>query len=322
MAQKPLGLTPKQLELRRGVMGGTDAAAIFGVSRYKNAWDVWSEKVEGPEPRGEPGEDAAWGLLLEPVIRAEYARRTGLSTRKPARLIRNVDRRWQAGHLDGLAGDGVLEIKVRWSHRGWGDPGSDEIPPEVRVQVEHYLAVTGRPWADVAVLFGGQRLETFRVEASSDAIGYLTEEEAAWWQRHVVEREPPEIDGSASAERALRRRYPTDDGSVATIGQSAIVSEYLSARRATADAERREAALKQTIMATMETATKLLAPDATITWSQATDSEKVDWKSYAAHLEGLLNGQAEGVRDIYTTKVAGSRRFTVRETTSRREIAE
>jgi len=50
----------------------------------------------------------------------------------------------------------LVEIKTARSADGWGEAGTDEVPQEYLIQVQHYLAVTALPVADVAVLFGGQ----------------------------------------------------------------------------------------------------------------------------------------------------------------------
>lgn len=300
-AQVPHGLTSKQLELRRGVMGGTDATAILGLSRYKTAWDVYAEKRGEAAPAGEMSEDALWGILLEPVIRAEYRRRTDIAVRKPSHLIRSRQHRWQAGHLDGTADDRLLEVKVR-SYPGneWGEPGSDEIPADVKSQVEHYLAVTGLPRADIAVLFRGARMEIYTVWATL-LLADLTAEEGEWWAKHIVAGEQPDWDGSGAAAGVLRRRHPHDNGIslVALPHQSPILDE-LAAVRATKDvAAQREAELKQVIQSVMGDASELLSPDMKITWKRTRDGRPVvDWEAYAHDLEGLVEQTALGALPV------------------------
>ncbi len=328
--QQPHGLTPKQLELRRGVLGGTDATAILGLSRYRTAWDVYTEKIGAVPPSGEMSEDARWGVLLEPVIRAEYRRRTDSPVVKPRRLIRARGRRWQAGHLDGLADDRLLEVKVRsWPGNAWGDEGTDEVPADVKAQVEHYLAVTGLPFADIAVLFRGQRLAIYRINASP-LLEDLTAEEQEWWQRHVVQGEQPDWDGSPGASRFLRQRHPQDDGVslVALPHHSAVLEEFATVRQQREALEAREAALIQQIQSVMGEASELLSPDMKITWRRSKDGKPVvDWESYAHDLEGLVEQVALGAlpvgMDPLETRSTlkglhtgpgrpGSRRFTVK----------
>jgi predicted phage-related endonuclease len=70
-------IVPNRWESRRGrVVGGTDAAAIAGLSRYADAFDVWL-RLKG---RAEPLEETTpmrWGTRLEPAIRTAFEEDTG-----------------------------------------------------------------------------------------------------------------------------------------------------------------------------------------------------------------------------------------------------
>ncbi len=299
------GLTPKQLELRRSVLGGTDAAAILGVSRYRTAWDVYADKAGWAAPSGEMSEDALWGLILEEPIREEYARRAAIEVRKPVRLVRHPERRWQAGHLDGRAADRGLEIKTRsWQDDEWGEPGSDEIPADVRTQVEHYLAVTGLPRFDVAVLFRGSRLAIYTVEADPAFLADLSAEEEEWWNAHVVEGREPPMDGDPRTTAILRRRWPADSGRklVALPHQYPLIEGYAHARERRIFYERQEELHQQQIMAVMEDAAELapeatnvlLTPELRFTYRRGKDWIETDWEGYAHDLNGLIEQMATG----------------------------
>lgn len=296
MADPKVGqLTPKQLELRRTVLGGTDAAAIMGLSRYRSAWDVWAEKMGYAQPEGDMSEDALWGLLLEPIILAEYARREDLAVHKPKRLIRHPTRRWQGAHLDGRAKDRIVDVKVRASERGWGEPGTDEIPPEVKMQILHYGAVTGAPRLDVAVLFRGQRMEVYTVLPTPEVLNDLTGEEADWWQAHVLAGEPPPYDGDPKTTAALRARYPRSRSREMVVlpAQYGLITDYRHNLRRAAFYTKQAEQLQQTLMAAMEDADVLLAPDMRITWRSHT-KRSTAWKQYAQGLEELVRQMAEG----------------------------
>lgn len=332
MTEQPrLGLTAKQLEQHRTVLGGTDAAAVFGVSRYRDAWDVYVEKHGLLVPSHEQSEDATWGLLLEPVIRAEYRRRTDTEMFKPRALLRHPERRWQAGHLDGIADSALLEIKVRrFQSAGWGEPGTDEVPADVKTQVLHYLVVTGLSRADIAVLFAGQRLAVYTIHADPAFLSEFSAEEEDWWDRHIVRGEQPEFDGSAGGGRYLRATYPRDSGRtlVALPHQYPLLRGLADATRKRKFYEGQEEALKQNIEASMEDASTLLSPDMKITWKRSKDGKPViDWESYALDLEKLVEQvaldrlsikmdpleQRDLLKAVHTNPgKAGSRRMLVR----------
>jgi len=259
-----------------------------------------------------------WGLLLEPVVRARFEIETGRRLRVPKRLTRRKDLPWQAGHLDGLDDDIVYEGKTARTDFGWGEPGSDDIPPHHKAQVWHYMAVANRRRAEVAVLIGGQDFRRYALEWD-DSIDDLTAEEQDFRESHILPRIPPEFDGSPGANRWLRSQHPTDDGSdlVAMPEQYGLLADFVNARHRRKIWEAQEERLKQAVMGAMGDASRLLSPMVRVTYALAKDKVQTDWKSYTAHMEGLLRKMGEDDEDIeatrglYTSTEPGSRRFNV-----------
>ena len=65
------------LALRKNGIGGSDAAAVCGISHYKSPVELWMEKTDRMKPR-EAGESAYWGTVLESIVREEFSKRTGI----------------------------------------------------------------------------------------------------------------------------------------------------------------------------------------------------------------------------------------------------
>lgn len=177
-------------ERRRGV-GGSDVAAILGLSPYRTPLDVFRDKrgdlVDQPE-----NAPMRWGNLLEPVVRQEYSDVTGREVLMPDRMLAHGTHEFMLANLDGYTADGrVVEIKTARTGNDWGEPGTDEIPQAYLFQVQHYMAVTGFAVADVAVLIGGSDFRLYEVEADPELHEMLIDAEAAFWRR-VVENDPPE----------------------------------------------------------------------------------------------------------------------------------
>jgi putative phage-type endonuclease len=182
-------------ERRRTGLGGSDAAAALGISPWRTPYDLWLEKTAADAPRPPPTEPMRWGVLLEPLIRAEYSRRTGRNVRVFPDTLRHPSHDWMIAHLDGRVGDGnilnrILEVKTARDGRGWGEPGSDGIPLHYLVQVHHYLIVSGAQIADLAVLIGGSDFRIYTVRADETIARQLVEREAEFWHQ-VERREPP-----------------------------------------------------------------------------------------------------------------------------------
>jgi putative phage-type endonuclease len=178
------------LERRKGI-GGSDAAAVLGLSKWKTPLQVYLEK-RGELVSTPDNESMLWGRALEPVIRQQYAERTGRVVRVPESIITHQKYAFMIANLDGVTDDlRVVEVKTARSGQDWGEPGSDEVPQSYLLQVQHYMAVTGLKVADIAVLIGGSDFRIYEVLADQELQDMLIAGEAEFWQR-VVDCNPPE----------------------------------------------------------------------------------------------------------------------------------
>lgn len=224
-------------ERRRGI-GGSDAAAVVGLSKWTSPYELWMSKTGRDTGDDESGEAALWGTLLEPVVRDEVARRLGVDIVTVPHILAHEHRPWQIVNLDGdiPALDAIYEGKTanQWLADDWAD---DQVPEAYLLQVQHALAVTGRARAVCAVLIGGQRLEIRTVERDQALIDQLISLEAEFWA--LVESDtPPQIDGSKASTSLLTRLHPTADGTVRTLdGQDLAEVELLIEQRAAISAD-------------------------------------------------------------------------------------
>jgi putative phage-type endonuclease len=183
------------LEARRTGIGGSDVAAILGLSKWKTPLQVYQEK-RGELPPQDDNAAMRWGRYLEPVVRQAYADETGREVRLPTELIRHPVYEHMIANLDGVAGGAtepmrIFEAKTARSADGWGEPGSDQVPQAYLLQVQHYMEVTGVAVADVAVLIGGSDFRLYEVPADRELQEMLIDAEADFWSR-VQRAEPPE----------------------------------------------------------------------------------------------------------------------------------
>lgn len=203
------------LAVRRSAIGASEAPIILGVSPYKRPVQLFTEKLGLTEP--EPQTEAqAWGLLLEPAIATRYTQETGHTLRDPGRytLRRSRTVPWMVATLDreivkadGQSVPAPLELKKR----GWAKDGEwDEAPPpDVLVQVQHQLAVTGWQWAAVAVLIGGREFRRFVVPRHEVFIKKLLVAEHKFMEQ-LRTKTLPAIDASEKTREALRALYPRE----------------------------------------------------------------------------------------------------------------
>ena len=183
-------------DARRTGIGGSDVAAILGLSKWKTPLQVYQEK-RGELLSDQPDNDAMrWGRYLEPVVRQAYADATGHEVRVLDQMVRHPRYDFMLANLDGyvLPHNGprrVFEAKTARAADGWGKPGSDQVPQQYLLQVQHYLAVTGFVVADVAVLIGGSDFRIYEVPEDRELQDMLCDACAEFWER-VQRGQPPE----------------------------------------------------------------------------------------------------------------------------------
>lgn len=84
----------------RGI-GGSDVSILAGINRYKSAYQLWLEKTGQAEPEQADSEYAYFGTLLEPVVRKEFTKRTGIKVRQKHMLLRSSEYPFMIADLHG-----------------------------------------------------------------------------------------------------------------------------------------------------------------------------------------------------------------------------
>ena len=201
------------LEVRRHGIGGSDVAAMMGLSPYRTPYETWAEKsglIESPDISDKPS--VMWGNILEPVIGEHYkSLHPDRTVKRLNAVCRSKERPWAQASLDYEVKDpdlgwGILEIKTAGARSA--DQWDEGVPLYYLTQVTHYMSVTGRPFADVAVLIGGNDYREYRVMRDEDDIRAVDEAVDAFWKR-VENGDAPDVGGSATESQALFRQFGT-----------------------------------------------------------------------------------------------------------------
>lgn len=191
-----MSLTPQQIAERQTGIGGSDAPAALGLSTWGSAIELYGEKRgELVRPSLDDRPWIRWGQLLEPVIRQQYAERTGRTVRLPTETLRHPKWRFMVAHPDGVVAEERrgYEGKIAVTGEGWGEPGTDQVPQPYTIQVQHYMVVMELDIFDLAVLIGNCDFRIYEIPADRELQEMIIEGEAAFWSR--VERgEPPPPD--------------------------------------------------------------------------------------------------------------------------------
>ena len=297
------------LEVRKGGIGSSDAAAAVGLSPYKSQLELWMEKT-GRSPGFQPsGQDdpTYWGTLLEPYVASEYAKRTGRKVRKVNAVLQHPTFSFMLANIDrevvGCPEVQILECKTagEFGARLW----RDGVPEYVQLQVQHQLAVTGKDAADVAVLLCGQKLEIHRIERDEELISRLMFLESSFWE-YVVQERPPRADGTESSAKALRNLYQGNDSAVdfsENVDLSKTFDELVVLKSEVEAKEKLVEGLKQSLQEAMGDASRAIFSSGEVKFKRSKDGTSVDYKRLAEEHPELLAK--------YAVTRPGSRRFVI-----------
>lgn len=215
-----MSLTEAQLEERRSGVGGSDAAVVMNLNPFKDVYELYLDK-RGEAPPEDPEflkESRYWGSVLEEPVANRYAEETGYKIQRSNQLIRSKKHPFMIANIDRrVVGQDMrigFEAKTQAYPDGWGESGSEEIPPYIMLQCQHYLAVTEYDMWDLAVLIGNRDYRQYRIAPIPDIIEQLIEAETEFWDR-VENGVPPEPNWqSAATTRMVRKLYPGTNGQV------------------------------------------------------------------------------------------------------------
>ena len=206
------------LEQRKKGIGGSDVAAIMGLSPWKSPLEVWMEKTgRMSAPDLSDKESVAMGTELEGDVLEMYRRRHPESrVQRVNAILTSADRPWAQASLDGITRDpelgwGVLEIKTGSKNSEW----AEGVPLHYLTQVTHYLSVTGYPFADVAALVGdfGLHYHEYRVMRDEEDLQSVVESVDEFWTDYVEKDSmPPYVSALPSEAKALYEIYKHSDG--------------------------------------------------------------------------------------------------------------
>jgi putative phage-type endonuclease len=302
------------LAARRSGIGGSDAPAVLGVSRYRTALDVFDDKCGIAQPQPD-NEKMLWGRMLEPVILARYAEVTGRELMRPATehgIARSSRAPWLICTPDAYTRDGRnVQAKTAGSDDGWGEPGTDQMPDDYLVQCQHEMLVLGLVVTDVPVLFRGSDFRIYTVRADAEFQEGMFEVESAFW-RGVEAREPPPPQSTSEAALLASRLRSVPPGRQATDAELLLLAERARLLSQAAEIEAEVDRVTDLLKVAIGDAEALIGADGkpAVTWKSSRDSTTTDWAALAGELLAALpDVERERLLSLYQSTNPGSRRF-------------
>ena len=242
---------PDWLAQRRKSIGGSDAAAIVGLSQYATPYTVWADKT-GRLPEQEDNEAMRQGRDLEEYVAERWMEVTGKTVRRSNAMLYNSSYPFAHADIDRtVVGENAgLECKTT-STLNLRQFKNVEFPEKYYAQCVHYLAVTGAARWYLAVLVYGRGFFTFTLERDQTEIDALMDAERTFWK--LVEQDtPPTLDGLEPTGAALQSLYPISRGEgIHLFGREHLLSRYFELQSKKKEVLEKISAIENTIKADM-----------------------------------------------------------------------
>lgn len=267
-------MTNIPLSERSRWVGGSEVAALFGVSPFTTRWQLYREKRGELAPENlDNNERVMAGRYLEPAIAGWAGEKWAWPIAKVSAYIphpsvpqfgvsldfRDETTGWP---VEIKNQDGAI-FRDRWETEG------DEIvsaPAYYLIQVQAQIACTGADGGWLLACVGGNRLVRLEVERNDDFIARMEEEVDAFW-RAVRNGREPALDFGKDVD-AMSRLWRSSRGDVVDLQADneipAACAEYLTAKKAEKDAKERAEFWKGVILEKIQDAPGAIANGFTI----------------------------------------------------------
>ncbi|MFJ3597937.1 YqaJ viral recombinase family protein [Streptomyces sp. NPDC090126] len=234
---------------RANGIGGSEIAAVMGISPHESRFSLWHRK-QGLIAPVEESEEMFWGKVHEPAICRRFAQLHPEFAVDISPTYAAADRPWQIANPDRLIVPApgadhpveIVEAKTARDDHGWGKASTDDIPVHYRAQALWYLDVLQVSRCHVVVLIAGSEYREYVVDYDeTDALAMR--EAGAEFMRTIRRHERPDIDGHAATFQTIKALPEGQDDIDIEVSQ-ADRDRYFAALDAAkaADAEKRAAA--------------------------------------------------------------------------------
>ena len=215
--------SPAWHDQRRTALGGSEIAAVLGLSPFESTFALWHRKAGLAAPV-EDKPEMEWGRRLETAIRQKW-----LDDHAPD--AGHTDGEWASEHQPGVVYlrdgwklaspdwtvqqyDGYelrpIEVKHPLYDDGWGPSGSDQVPLYYLCQARWYLHVLNLQVCHFAVLIGGCDYREYTV-VQDDADVQLMVDAGRRFLDGLASGARPPIDGSDATYQVVRALHPEID---------------------------------------------------------------------------------------------------------------
>lgn len=277
----------KWLALRREGVGGSDIAAIMGISPWRTPLGVYCEKRDLIK-RAPTNEAMLFGTKMEPVLREWAGETISEQSQQPTSVFsspymyRSSEYAFMLANIDGVAVREDLAyagVELKTVDRSKAKEWEDGVPDYYEAQVQWYMGITGLAAWYVFALIGKQQ-KLFIVAADAEKINAQRSAAKKFWIEYVLGEKMPPATGEDTD--TLLKLFP--DATEQMIRDDAFESEvkqYLTlGAEASAIAQSRDT-IKAKIEEKLGSSLALLSGKYKVSWSRF-DVSRIDGKKLKA----------------------------------------
>lgn len=269
------------LKVRKLGLGGSDMAAVLGLSPWRSPIDVWLDKTSDTVEEKE-SEPMYWGNVLEEVVAQEFAKRSGYKVRNNnftlqsepyPYLLANIDR-----EIVGL--DAGLECKTANAFKA-NEWDGDNVPDAYYIQCQHYMAVTGKSSWWIAALIGGNTFVYKEIKRNEEVIKAIIDTGAAFWEL-VESKTMPALDDTKQCENALKKLYQKSNGQSVELpaNYGNMIIDYLEIKNQLSELETKKRGIENVMKDFLKDNEKATYGEHFVSWKSTKPRETFDAKAF------------------------------------------
>lgn len=269
------------LKVRKLGLGGSDMAAVLGLSPWRSPIDVWLDKTSDTVEEKE-SEPMYWGNVLEEVVAQEFAKRSGykvrnnnftLQSEQYPYLLANIDR-----EIVGL--DAGLECKTANAFKA-NEWDGDNVPDAYYIQCQHYMAVTGKASWWIAALIGGNTFVYKEIKRNDEVIQAIIDTGAEFWEL-VESKTMPAPDDTKQCENALKKLYQKSNGQSVELpaNYGNMIIDYLEIKNQLSELETKKRGIENVMKDFLKDNEKATYGEHFVSWKSTKVRETFDAKAF------------------------------------------
>lgn len=269
------------LKVRKLGIGGSDMAAVLGLSPWRSPIDVWLDKTSDTVEEKE-SEPMYWGNVLEEVVAQEFAKRTGWKVRNNNFTLQSDEYPYLLANIDreivGL--DAGLECKTANAFKA-NEWDGDNVPDAYYIQCQHYMAVTGKSSWWIACLVGGNTFYYKEIKRNEEVIAAIIDTGAAFWEL-VKNKTMPAPDDTKQCENALKKLYQKSNGQSVELpaNYGNMIIDYLEIKNQLSELETKKRGIENVMKDFLKDNEKATYGEHYVSWKSTKPRETFDAKAF------------------------------------------